>query len=652
MDEKKVVAEYEQPRFTVTPLENNVIERAMKGDKEAFEKLFMGTYRYVFSVVRGYLKNDQDAYDAIQETYTRVYKGLSRLESVDSFYPWLHRISENCSLDVLKQSGLDLMTEMKEEPRTEDKSRQSDVTSDVTEVLKQLPAEQVELLVRVYYDGMKVSELAKMQGIPKTTVYNRLNVAKKRLKELLRIRGIDKPIYGGEFLSILSAALRNAIGTELLSMAVAEEILHNVMNSTEKKGAVLLSQFARKMRNRAAKKIAAILLLICVALVFISALLFAVFWNLFGPASKASSESNSRGQSETASDVIENTDKDGESQQNNADNNQNEEQLASPSSGGNSISSGGTSASKPTGTESKPSGTTPPATPADPEDQTPPSQPSDSTTSAESTPSQPSEKQIEFQYRYISDGCVSITGVEGDPGDSLTIPSKIDVINGKYRVIMIEDLAGCEKVKTLELPGSITFIDPFSLRYCEEMEKISFYEANSVYSIKGNCLINTEEKALVRAIKTSVIPDDGSVTTIWEGAFSYIKGLKRLVIPESVKQLDGNGIFISCPDLEYLEIKGGLKSIWDMGSFQNCTSLKTVILSEGIETIGGYSFEGCTALTSITLPGSIKTVWDDAFANCTNLKNVYYAGSVTDRSKIEILSGNQSLTSAIWHYNS
>ena len=66
--------EADKTYFTVTPVENSVIEKAVKGDSDSFEKLFMGTYRYVFAAVRKYLKNDQDAYDAIQETYTRVYK--------------------------------------------------------------------------------------------------------------------------------------------------------------------------------------------------------------------------------------------------------------------------------------------------------------------------------------------------------------------------------------------------------------------------------------------------------------------------------------------------------------------------------------------------------------------------------------------------
>ncbi len=288
INERVAIVEHYCNTFTVSPIEESVIKAAINGDEKGFETLFMGTYRYVFSTVKKYLKNDQDIYDAIQDTYTKVYKGISRLESVSSFYPWLHRISENCAKDVLRFSNYDVITTCDDavvEVSEDDQSDRSNVSVDVAEVLKQLPKEQSELLVRVYYDRMRVAEIARMQGIPVTTVYNRLKAAKKKLKELLKIRGIDKPIYGGEFVSVISSAIRNAIGTQLLSMAVAEEILHNVINSKNQKGAFVVSAIARNMRNKAAGKIATILLLFCVFIIAIIFLVLAITTKMFSAPS-------------------------------------------------------------------------------------------------------------------------------------------------------------------------------------------------------------------------------------------------------------------------------------------------------------------------------------------------------------------------------
>ena len=252
----------EEKAYTINPVEKSEIKKAINGDEKAFESIFMGTYRYVFAVVRRYLKNDQDAYDAIQDTYTKVYKGLSRLESIDSFYPWLHRIAENCAKDILTSNSPSLSFDDGVEIIADDKNENSDVVADVSEVLKQLPEEQAELLIRVYYDKLRISEIARMQGIPATTLHNRLNAAKKQLKELLKTRGIDKPIYGGELVSVISNALRRIIGTELLSMAVAEEILHKITKSANPKGAYVIGEIARNMRNKAAGRIATVLLFV------------------------------------------------------------------------------------------------------------------------------------------------------------------------------------------------------------------------------------------------------------------------------------------------------------------------------------------------------------------------------------------------------
>ncbi len=262
-----LLAEYEVSAFTSVTVEEELVLKAIEGDVAAFEEIFLGTYRYVFAAVRKYLKNDQDVYDAIQETYTKVYKNLSHLESTASFYPWLHRISENCAKDILRLRGRQPETSDLDEAdktHTEDQSGSAEVSADITEVLKQMPKEQVELLVRAYYDKMRVAEIARMQGVPATTVHNRLKAAKKKLRELLKIRGIEKHIYSGELVSMISLAIRNAIGTQLLSIAVAEEILQRVVGAADAEGAAVITAFARKERSRSVSRLATVILLFCV----------------------------------------------------------------------------------------------------------------------------------------------------------------------------------------------------------------------------------------------------------------------------------------------------------------------------------------------------------------------------------------------------
>ncbi len=209
-------------------IDEGLIKSAIDGDKKAFEQLFMLTYGYVYMIAKKRLSHDDDIYDAIQETFTKVYSNLNRLSSPSAFLSWLKTIAENAVTDILRkappESG-ELFEEYAEVDENGEVGFDSEVNLDITEVLNQLSHEQSELLIRVYYDGMTVTDIAKIQGLPKTTVYSRLNVAKKELKRLLKIRGIEKAMYGGSAVAMFATVIRNSIGTDLLSIAVADEIL-------------------------------------------------------------------------------------------------------------------------------------------------------------------------------------------------------------------------------------------------------------------------------------------------------------------------------------------------------------------------------------------------------------------------------------------
>ena len=107
------------------------------------------------------------------------------------------------------------------------------------------------------------ADVARMQGIPKTTVYSRLNTAKNRLKNLLKVHGIEKPLYGGDLITLITTTIRNSIGTNVLSAAVAEEILQSVTGKNTKAG-VVISKVAKSQRNTAVLRIASLIVLIAV----------------------------------------------------------------------------------------------------------------------------------------------------------------------------------------------------------------------------------------------------------------------------------------------------------------------------------------------------------------------------------------------------
>ena len=252
--------------ITKEALTEKTILLAMEGDEEAFSSVFMSSYRYVYAVSKNYLNNDDDIYDAIQETYTKVYANIKKLKEPTAFLPWIGKISENVSKDILSSKAKINLTSTDDEAFLNESvtvSDTSDTSIDITEVFSQLSHEDAELLTYIYYDGFKVTDVARMHGIAKTTVYSRLNAAKSRLKNLLKVRGIEKPMYGGDLVALITTTIRNSIGTNVLSAAVAEEILQSVTGKSTKAG-VVISKVAKSQRNTAVLRIASLIVLIAV----------------------------------------------------------------------------------------------------------------------------------------------------------------------------------------------------------------------------------------------------------------------------------------------------------------------------------------------------------------------------------------------------
>ena len=85
--------------------------------------------------------------------------------------------------------------------------------------------------------------------------------------------------------------------------------------------------------------------------------------------------------------------------------------------------------------------------------------------------------------------------------------------------------------------------------------------------------------------------------------------------------------------------------------FQNCSSLTSVVIPNGVTNIEPGAFYLCTKLTNATIPASVNEIWNEAFEK-SNLTDVYYGGSENQWKQIHITTDNAMLTKATIHYNS
>ncbi len=106
----------------------------------------------------------------------------------------------------------------------------------------------------------------------------------------------------------------------------------------------------------------------------------------------------------------------------------------------------------------------------------------------------------------------------------------------------------CLGLTSVTIPNSVTSISVGPFAGCDNLESIVVEEGNVKYHSKNNCLIETESKALVSGCKNSIIPGDGSVTSIRYSAFEGILHLTNINIPNTVKAI-GPFAFRGCEGL-------------------------------------------------------------------------------------------------------
>ena len=157
----------------------------------------------------------------------------------------------------------------------------------------------------------------------------------------------------------------------------------------------------------------------------------------------------------------------------------------------------------------------------------------------------------------------------------------------------------CSGLTSVTIGSGVTSIGLNVFNRCSRIESLIVAEGNEKYHSINNCIIETETKKLIAGCKTSIIPSDGSVTTIGNHAFNGCSGLTSIIIPNSVI-LIGDYAFFTCEGLIDLTIGDGVTSI-GVSAFYYCIGLTDVIIPNSVTSIGNGAFESCNGLTNVTM---------------------------------------------------
>ena len=114
-------------------------------------------------------------------------------------------------------------------------------------------------------------------------------------------------------------------------------------------------------------------------------------------------------------------------------------------------------------------------------------------------------------------------------------------------------------------------------------------------------------------------------------AFSTCSGLTSIVIGNGVTSI-GIHAFSTCSGLTSIVIGNGVTSIGDK-AFYDCSGLTSIVIGNGVTSIGSYAFYACSGLTSVTIPDSVTSIGSYAFCGCSGLISVMIGNGVINIGK-------------------
>ncbi len=177
--------------------------RCRAGDDLAWEALVRECQGRVFAIALHYLREREEARDAAQEVFIKIYNGLDSLQPDAPFLPWMLRTARNCCIDRLRRLKVrtperpvpvnEALDAASNEPTPEESWLTGATRRLVHRAMGALTEKNREILLLHHIQQLKLDEIAELLGVPIGTVKSRSNRARIELAK--EVRRID-PSYG------------------------------------------------------------------------------------------------------------------------------------------------------------------------------------------------------------------------------------------------------------------------------------------------------------------------------------------------------------------------------------------------------------------------------------------------------------------------
>jgi RNA polymerase sigma-70 factor (ECF subfamily) len=183
---------------TVTS-DEQMVERALTGDPEAFGEIVQRWERRIFALAFGMLGREEDARDATQETFLAAFRNLRGFRGEAKVSSWLHRIAVNQCITRQRRAKVRNETALEDEaeknaavfalptetsPARTAEHRERGIA--VRCAVCALPADLRQVVVMKEFEELTFQEISDVLGVPLSTVKSRLYTALRQLQMRLQ----------------------------------------------------------------------------------------------------------------------------------------------------------------------------------------------------------------------------------------------------------------------------------------------------------------------------------------------------------------------------------------------------------------------------------------------------------------------------------
>lgn len=178
--------------------DEQIIERVLAGDVERFGEIVRRWERRVFALCYGILNSEQDARDAVQETFLAAFRHLANFRGEARVSSWLHRIAFNQCISLQRRARIRQATSLEDETLDHglqladggkrspaESSEETERSRAVRRAVATLPPELRQVVVMKEFEELTFQEIADALQIPLSTVKSRLYAALKQLRDRL-----------------------------------------------------------------------------------------------------------------------------------------------------------------------------------------------------------------------------------------------------------------------------------------------------------------------------------------------------------------------------------------------------------------------------------------------------------------------------------